>query len=274
VQTALTYCRRLGLLPRLTSDDIADGLLKLKAPPKRIDYRKPRELQRLLDAALRHDADCYAETRAEHKGEGERGSTAKYTPIAPVVVAALMTGMRVGHLLDLDWRDVDLEALDENGDTVGEIVPQGGSNTKRTGVIGLEVSPALRKMLAAMKLSSGGRGKVFRITRNEADAALRRLAAEYAAPQGSTWQAFRRTCGCYLTNSPGIFGAASAYRSAKQLGHSVAIAEKHYVGLLRGIPREARTLEAAMQIEAQIECVIAAVGEPRKARALRAVGTD
>jgi hypothetical protein len=37
--------------------------------------------------------------------------------------------------------------------------------------------------------------------------------------------------------------------SARQLGHSVTVAEKHYLGVVRGIPREARTLEAAMQIE-------------------------
>jgi hypothetical protein len=68
----------------------------------------------------------------------------------------------------------------------------------------------------------------------------------------------RQTCGTYLTNAPGIFGAASAYRSAKQLGHSVAVAERHYVGLVRGIPRDARTLEGAMQVEAQVKRAIAA----------------
>lgn len=262
VGVVLGYLRRLGLLPRLTSDDLRDGLQKLKAPPKRIDYRKPHELQRLLDAALRHDADTYAETRAEHAGERPRGSTARYTPIAPVIAAALVTGLRFGHLLDLQWSDVDLEALDGDGRPVGEIVPAGGSMTKRTGVIGLEISPALRKMLAAMKLASGGKGAVFRMTRGEATAALKRLRSEYGAPDGCTWQAFRRTCGCYLTNAPGIFGAASAYRSAKQLGHSVAVAEKHYLDVVRGIPRDARTVEDAMQIAEHMARITAAVGAP------------
>jgi hypothetical protein len=40
----------------------------------------------------------------------------------------------------------------------------------------------------------------------------------------------------------------------------VTVAEKHYVDVVRGIPREARSLEAAMQIEAQMTKVIAAVG--------------
>jgi integrase len=218
----------------------------------------------------------FALTRAEHEGEGAPGTTPKHTPIAPVVLAALVTGARIGHLLALEWPHVDLDALDEHGNPVGEIVPPEGSQTKRTGVVGLEISPALRKMLAAMRLASGGKGRVFRLTRGEADAALKRLRAEYGAPMGSTWQAFRRTCGCFLTNAPGIFGAASAYRSAKQLGHSVQVAERHYVGVVRGIPREASSVEAAMQTEGQAARVVAAVSKSRHrvetAIGLRSVG--
>jgi len=260
--TVLGYLRRLGLLPRLTSDALRDGLQKLKAPPKRIHYLKPHELQKLLDAGLRHDADTFAATREEHAGKREPGTTPRYTPITTIVAAALMTGMRFGALVDLQWDHVDLEALDHDGRVVGEIVPPGGSHTKRTGVIGLEVSPALRKMLAAMQLRTVGKGSVFGLTRDEANAALRRLAVEYGGPSGSTWQTFRRTCGTYLTNAPGIFGAASAYRSAKQLGHSVAVAERHYVDLIRGIPPTARTLEAAMQVEQQMARVVDVVTAP------------
>lgn len=53
----------------------------------------------------------------------------------------------------------------------------------------------------------------------------------------------------WLHLRPSIFGAASAYRSAKQLGHSVTVAEKHYLGLVKNIPMEGKTLEAAMGIE-------------------------
>jgi len=271
--TVLTYLRRLGLLPRLSSDALRDGLRKVKAPPRRIHYLKPHELQKLLDAALKHDADTFRATRDEHAGRGEPGSTPRYTPIAPVIAAALVTGMRFGALIDLEWPSVDLEALDHDGNVAGEIVPPGGSVTKRTGLIGLEVSPALCKMLAAMRPRSG-EGPVFGLTRDEANAALRRLAAEFGGPSGSTWQAFRRSCGCYLTNAPGIFGAASAYRSAKQLGHSVQVAERHYVDLIRGIPPTARTVEAAMQIEQQMGRVVDAVTAPaaraRSARPRRA----
>jgi len=281
VGAALRYLRRLGLLPKLSSDDIKDGLRKLKAAPRRIEYLKPHELQQLLNAALIHDAETFAETRAEHAGEQPRGTTQKYEPIAPAIATALITGLRVSHLLSLDWPDVDFDALDDNGKAVGEVRPQGGSATKRTGLIGLEISPGLRRVLAAMKLKSGGRGKIFRLTESEGKAALKRLMMKkdddgktltYGAPPGSTWQAFRRTCGCFLTNAPGIFGSASAYRSAQQLGHSVQIAERYYVNVVRGIPKSARTVEAAMQITKQLERVIEAVssvapGERRTRRA-------
>ena len=103
---------------------------------------------------------------------------------------------------------------------------------------------------------------MFAVTHDAAQAAVKRPRSEYGAPKRFSPQVLRSTCGSYLTNAPGIFGAASAYRSAKQLGLSVQVAERHYVGVIRGIPRDARTLEAAMQIEADIERVIAAV-EPR-----------
>jgi hypothetical protein len=69
----------------------------------------------------------------------------------------------------------------------------------------------------------------------------------------------RSTCGSYLANAPGIFGAASIYRTAVQLGHSVEVCERHYAGVLRRIPREARSLEAAMQVEDEVEAVVEAV---------------
>lgn len=267
VGTVLSYVRRLGLLPRLSTDDLRDGLQKLKVSVERVDYRKPHELQKLLEAALRHDADTFTATRQELAGLRPVGSTARHKPIAPFVAAAVLTGARFGELVDLDWKNVDLEALDNEGRTVGEIYITGASKTHRARTIGLEVSPALRKLLAALHVKSGGRGSVFGLTRGEAIAAEKRLVAGYAAPSGSNWQALRRTCGTYLTNAPGVFGASSAYRSAKQLGHSVMVAEKHYVDVARGIPRDARTLEAAMQIEGQVKKIIdAASTRPNMAR--------
>jgi hypothetical protein len=110
-----------------------------------------------------------------------------------------------------------------------------------------------------MKLQAGSKAFVFvgkvPLPRTRIEAARRRLVKPYGAPRFS-WQNLRQTTGTFLTNAPGIFGAASAFMSARQLGHSVAIAEKHYLGVVRGIAREARTLEQAMQIEDLARVVI------------------
>lgn len=243
VGTVLNYLRKAGRLPRLDSDDIADGLERLRAPREPIAFLRAPEIARVLEAALAHDAD--GEARA---------------PIAPAVLGALTTGMRLGELVRVTWRDVDLEAKGESGESVGEIVIRGAESKTGIGrVVDLSVSPKLRELLEVMRPSDpkGLDAPVFGVTYDEATAAGKRLAKAYEAPEGFSWQACRRTCGTFLTNAPGIFGAASAYRSARQLGHSVSVAERNYLGVVRGIAPEARTLEAAMQIEGLAERIVA-----------------
>lgn len=92
---------------------------------------------------------------------------------------------------------------------------------------------ALGSVLAAKLLQLAPTDDVARLT------AAKRLRCHFGAPEGFGWQMLRRTCGTYLTNAPSIFDAASAYQSAKQLGHSVQVAEKHYVDVARGIPGSA-----------------------------------
>ncbi|MDB4984936.1 MAG: Phage integrase family, partial [Myxococcaceae bacterium] len=248
VGTVLGYLIDADLFPRLTRDDLRRALKRLAVTTERRDYLKPVQLQALMAACLAHDAETFAETRDEHAGEGRQriGKTPRYEPIAPFVAFVLLTGCRFGEALAVTWEQVDLDALDHAGQKVGEIHLAGAdSKTKHARTIGLEVSPALRAMLAARR-PKDAKGSVFRLSAGTANAAAKRLRAEYRAPASFTWQALRRTCGTFLTNAPGIFGAASAYRSAKQLGHSVAVAEKHYLGLVRGISLDVRTLEGAM----------------------------
>lgn len=247
-RTVLGYLRRLGLLPKLSADDLTDGLKRMQVSHDAAHFLRPAEIAALLEAAIKHDAVTFAATREEHAGKRDRGTTQRHPTIAPFVACVLFTGMRFSEALDLTWEQVDLEALDHDGNAVGEIYLTSATKTKHARTIGLEVSPALRTILKAMRPENAA-GSVWGITEGEANAAMRRLIGEFGAPAGAGWQALRRTCGTFLTNAPGIFGAASAYRSARQLGHSVQVAEKHYLGLIRGIPRDARTLEAAIGIE-------------------------
>ncbi len=263
VGTMLSEWRRLGLLPRLDSDAIKDALRPLPMPKPRPVFLKPEELRRLLEAALRHDTEVFALTRAEKAGGTPIGLTRRYEPIAPFVAHVLLTGCRLGEALALPWARVDLEALDEFGAPVGEIVLDHlATKTHHARAIDLAVSPGLRALLAARRLRRGDDAYVFGgadpLPEALANAALRRLVGTFGSPR-CTWKTLRSTADTYLVNANGIFGGASAYKAARQLGHSVTVAERHYQGLIRGIPREARTLEAAMQIEDLVGAIVARV---------------
>jgi integrase len=259
IKTVLNHMRERGLLPALSKDAIADALRPLPVPRELAEYLAPAQLQKLLEAAQRHDAAVFAETREEHCGLLPRGSTRRYEPIAAFAAFLMLTGCRRGEALGLTWADVDLDALDAQGRAVGEIrLRAANTKTHHARTIYLEVSPALRAMLAAMKLRAGRDadsqhvfGGVQPYTKDAVESARARLLEEYGAPKFD-WQMLRSTCATYLTNASGIFGGATVFMSARQLGHSVMVAERHYLGVHRGIPKDAHTLETAMQIECQL----------------------
>jgi integrase len=237
--TILRYLCDLDLFARLSHDDVRRALKRIQAPVERKDFQKPAELQKLLEAAMRHDK--------------ERGD-----PIAPFLCFTLLTGMRLGEAANLKWSQVDLDALDSSGRKVGEVYVTGESKTAKSRTIGLEVSGTLRRLLAAQRIRTGGKGTVWRVNPDLATREMRRLVREYGAPVGSSWQKLRVSCGTYLTNSS-IFGSATAFHSSRQLGHSITIAERHYVGLIRGLDPEAKTLEQVMQITTQAERIVRSV---------------
>lgn len=251
VKILLNHWRAIGQTPKLSRDIISDNLKAVRVDRDEPEYLMPAQIRELLAAAHKHDAATFAETRDEHAGRRDRGTTLKYAdaPILPFVMFLLFTGCRRGEALGLEWSDVDLDAVDQHGTTVGEIrLRAAQTKTKRGRTIGLEVSPALRAMLSDMRRASGGEGRVFDgYTAEIVDGARERMVEEFGAP-AFTWHMLRATCATYLTCSHGIWGSATLFLSAKQLGHSVVVADKHYLGTHRGVPREARTLEDAMQL--------------------------
>lgn len=253
LRTVLNHWRRLGRTPSLDSDAIRDSLTFVRAQKPLPQFLKAKECRTLVEAALRHDAETFGLTRQEHAGQGEPGTTPRYAPIAGFVVLGLLTGMRFGELANLRWRDVDLDA--------GEISLQ--SDRTKTGhgrVVGLRESPAAAALLTQMKLRAGGSLYVWGsepYRRDLAESARKRLVAEYSAPE-FTWHDLRRTCGTFLTCAPAIYGAASAFMSAKRLGHSVMVSERHYAGNVSNIPATATTLEAAMGISESLDKLLGA----------------
>ena len=165
------------------------------------------------------------------------------------------------------WLPSAAHADDER--RVGEIRLKAAlTKTKQARTIGLEVSPALRAMLSALKLAAAADepfvfGGATPYSVDLVESARARLLLEYGAPK-CDWQSLRSTAATFLTNAPGIFGAATVYLSARQLGHSVAVAERHYLGVHRGIARDARTLENAMQVEPQVHALTKAGSVTRR----------
>lgn len=244
VRTMLNQWRREGILPELDSDAIKDHLRGVRAPLEEPRYLRTFQLQTLLEAALRHDAETWKETRREHAGVVPRGTTPRYAPIFPFIVACLLTGCRYSEVAALSWNEVDLR--------LGEIhFTACRTKTSRARRVAMDVTPGLWQLLTELKLKSGGQPYVFgadrRRTRNDTESARRRLVKVYGAPRFN-WQDLRRTCGTFLACAPGVYAAAGVFHAAKRLGHSVMVSERHYAGAITDVPAEAKTLEEAMGI--------------------------
>jgi integrase len=212
VQAALEWWRRSGWL-LLSTDQIRDAC---RALPERRDLAlplSPEEIRTLLFSAAAQE-----DWRA-----------------AALVSLALLTGCRLSEIERLPLADVD---LDQPAINLG-----GWTKTHRGRTVDLSVCPAAVEILRAMPKTDGPTiwGEPLSRTR---DSRPIRAAIGNVVPW--TWRRLRMTCGSYLANAPGIWGGASAYRAARQLGHSVTVAERHYLGVV-SVPREATTLEAAMQ---------------------------
>ena len=261
VRTVLGYLIDCDLFARLTTDDVRRCCKPLKAPTDRKKFLRPAQMQKLLAAALRHDADTFTATRAELAGERTPGGTPKYPAVAGFALYILLTGCRLGEALRVTWESIDLDD--------GEIHIGTESKTGKPRDIDIAPSAALGCLLAAQRLRTGGTGSVWRLTEGEAETAMHRLRREYGAPPSFTFQICRVTCQSYLASAPSIYGAASIFLAARRGGHSVAVCEKHYAGAVKNIGPDARSLEAAMQIKAEAAQVIASIASP--AGRLRAI---
>lgn len=212
--TILEFWRRAGLV-KLSRDEIRDSLKREKATLERKSFLTPHQIRALLAAAASHDAATFTLNR-----KGERDAL-RYPAIAPLVRFLLLTGMRISEALAVEWSDV----LDDRIHVRAVV-----SKTKQIRDVDLTVAPTALP-------PKHGKGRIFALSAGEARAAQRRVVTNFE------WspQALRRTCSTYFTN------AFNAWRSAKSVGHSVIIAERHYAGLVK-VAAGCETLEQAMGI--------------------------
>lgn len=252
----LGEARRMGRTPFLSRDSIADGLRALPLPRTLPRPLAPNDCKTLMLAAIGHDAETWKITRREHAANPSAAAvhgTPRYRPVAPLAAFVLLSGCRIGEALSLKWEDVNLDAPGEDGQPVGEVrLLSGAVKTAQERIIDLTVAPGLRALLGRLRLRAGRDPYVFGGTapypRDDAENARKRMISRFDSPP-FTWQRLRQTTASYLVNAPGVFRSAAIYRAAAQLGHSSAVADRHYRGVLRGIPSDARTVEAAMGIE-------------------------
>lgn len=263
VRIALGWLVSAERLPKLKHDDLKVALARFNEPKNPPEFLVPREIKKTLEACERHDKTVFDLTRNERRQLGQRkdsekGKTPRHPTIGPFVLAAFLSGMRLDELCLLEWRvHIDLDAPDFNGDIIGQIKLRAeDTKTHHARTVSFDVSPLLRELFVALRHVTKDKGSVFGITYDEAQTANQRLRDEFNAPDRFTFQMARSTCSTFLSNAPAIYGAAAPFHSSKQLGHSQKVAEEHYTGLIKGIPRDIRTLEAAMQIEAEGQAVI------------------
>ncbi|MBI4568746.1 MAG: tyrosine-type recombinase/integrase [Planctomycetes bacterium] len=260
VGTMLNTWRRAGLVPYLTSDSIRDAFRRAKETYPLPAFIPTADLRRILEAALRHDRAVFKMTRAEKVGGGALGETPRYRPAAPFIGALLLTGGRYGEIATLKWSDVDQGgALGPGNIRIGV-----ESKTGRARLIPFDVSPALRRLLAAMRLRSpesihvfAGAGDDSPFSKDLGKATLRRLIDKYGAAP-FTWHQLRKSNATYCVCAAGLGGAAGVWLAAKRLGNSPIVLERHYAGLV-SVPPDKTTIEAAMGVEDLIETIIARV---------------
>lgn len=198
---------RVGAGLALSTDDIVAALKPFREAHERKHFYEPHALQRLIKLARAHEAPCYR-----------------------AIVCLLLTGMRMREFLRLDWSWVD------EGDRLR--VPASAAKGARYRDADLSVT----KHALPPRPAGVHSGRIFPdVTAAELRAAFTRLRTMDPALAGLCAHALRRTCSTYFTC------AYNPWRSAKSLGHTVTVAEKHYAGLVRVAPG-VTLLEDAMGI--------------------------
>lgn len=234
--TWLRWCRVSGWLPRVDVETIANSLPKVKLLRDAIDLLQPPDIRKLLAAAERQDADV-----------GDR-----YPHVGPLVLLLLLTGLRWGEGAELLWHEVDLAEKCIR-------LPAARTKTATGRTVTLSECPTLLELLAAMRLRAGKQARVFPwASRDKCGTLRRRLTRDYGAPAGWSFHQLRRTCGSLLVNGA-VLGGATTFLTAKRLGHSLVLAEKAYLGALRGVVSGATTIEAAGGFEAEARAIVARV---------------
>lgn len=233
-KTTRAFCHwaaRRKQLPKVSAMGMRD-VLRIPAASRRLDILWPADVRRMLRAAMRRDA------------------VRRRPAYAPFVLFLLTSGVRLHEALGLRWSDVRFEQ--------GLLVVR-SSKTDSERVVGWDVSPVLGKLLAAIKL--GQRGDiVWPVRRFWCERIAAKAELMFGGPGGWSCHTLRRTCSSVLGSSSIYGGGSAALLAARRAGHDLATADKHYLNAIPGLPRDARSIEAALGIEELANAIVASVG--------------
>jgi hypothetical protein len=110
-------------------------------------------------------------------------------------------------------------------------------------VVGAHEADARRRPVDTCCGGANRQRRAFRSTRHPSRSSARARMIDECGAHKFDWQMLRSTCSAYLTDAQGIFGSATECEAVR---HWVMLAERHYLTAHRSIPRDARTLAAAM----------------------------
>jgi integrase len=260
IRQMLVAAALAGRLVHLNSDAIRGALKRMTQPaPVPVCYSVPA-IRALLRSALAYDVSPFKPARS--------------APLAPIIAAGLLSGMRRNELATLQVFEVLFDAPSDYDPevTTGLDVLRIPKHKTKTGqardVEMAPYSPMLGYLMRELTLGRPGREYVFGLGYQQIGTRIREMKENLATvPKGFCIKNLRSTCATYQSPLPG-----NAKAKADRLGHTLKVAEEHYLALPSGTPLTAPDLESVMQCKAELLEVIARVRAARLAGVARPAG--
>lgn len=249
VRQMLLAARAEGRLTHLDSDAVSKPLARLTQSANKPRCLNVPEIRATLRAALAFDA---SPQRAKHAPQ-----------FAPVLAVALLTGMRrselaelrVGQVLFDKPSDYDPSVVVANVNVIRLRAEQTKTFVARSIAMGAPYSDALVGLMRELCAGRGPHERVLRMGYQRiGDCVWRLTQAGRSAPADLCMKVTRSTCASYQ-------GPLRAHpkANADRLGHTMAIAESHYLALPEGTPTTAKSLEAVMKCGAELDAILASL---------------
>jgi len=252
-----------GRFVHLSGDALRGALGRLVQPAPKPRCYRTAEIKAIFEAAFAYD-----------DSPKRKRST---PPMAPVVAVALLSGMRRGELATLQCHEVVFDHPSEydEASTGLDVIRlpaaktktheprdvEMGTHTKEDGRVVPRYSPLLAELMRA--LTSGRKHGYERVLRTgyQAMGDKAKKLIKLGAPADFQMKDLRSTCATYQSPLPG-----NAKAKAARMGHTLAVADMHYLAIPGGTPTEAPDLETVMKCAEQVREVIRRVLQSKVVR--------